>query len=125
MNERKTEDWARNCWNPRFLVAWGIPVLAMVLSSSMQFGFAWIWPLSLAWIGTACLLNGKRCGRTHCYITGPFFIALAAAAALHAAVIIDLGPRGWQYIGHTALIGALVLTCLPDMIFGRYRRREG
>ena len=125
MNECKTDDWARNCWNPQFLAAWGIPVLAMILSSSLRYGVAWIWPISLAWLGVACFLNAKRCGRTHCFITGPFFIALAVAAALYGAGVIDLGSNGWQHIGNITLIGGLILGCLPDMILGRYRHREG
>ena len=124
MDERRRDDWARSCWSPQFLVAWGIPIIAMILSSSFRVGIAWIWPISLAWLGIACLLNGRRCGRTHCLLTGPFFLALAVAAALYGAGIVDLGANGWQYLGNTALIGGLVLTCIPEMIFGRYRRRD-
>ena len=25
-----------------------------------------IWTAALLWMGVACILNGKRCGRTHC-----------------------------------------------------------
>ena len=63
--------------------------------------------------------------RNCCFITGPFFIALAVAAALYGAGIVDLGSSGWQHIGNTALVGGLLLGCLPDMILRRYRHREG
>ena len=66
MSEHKAKDWARNCCSPQFLIAWGIPISALVLSSSTGIGLAWIWPIGLAWLGIACLLNARRCSRTHC-----------------------------------------------------------
>jgi hypothetical protein len=125
MSDCRTDDWARSCCSSQFLLAWGIPALAMVLSSSLGYGITWIWPTSLAWLGIACFLNARRCGRTHCFITGPFFIALAVVAALYSVGVVDLGSSGWQHIGNTALIGGLILCFLPEMIFGRYRHREG
>jgi hypothetical protein len=35
-----------------------------------------IWSVALLWMGTACILNGRRCGRTHCHYTGPYYLAM-------------------------------------------------
>src|SRR6516225_5941753 len=29
------------------------------------------WIVALVWMATACILNSRRCGRTHCRYTGP------------------------------------------------------
>lgn len=34
-----------------------------------------IWTIALAWMGSACILNARRCGRTHCRFTGPYYLA--------------------------------------------------
>jgi len=41
---------------------------------------------------------------------------------LYGTGVIDLGTNGWNLIGITILIGAIILTCLPEFLFGKYRR---
>lgn len=125
MNECQANDWGRSCWNREFIVAWGLPILAMILSASIGFGVAVIWPIGLAWMGVACWLNARRCGRRHCYLTGPFFLVMAAVAGLYGVGVLDLGPNGWQYIGNVTAIGGLLLCCIPELIWGRYRQQVG
>ena len=121
MNECQTSDWGRSCWSLSFAFAWGLPILAMILSASLHFGVAWIWPISLAWMGGACLLNARRCGRRHCYLTGPFFLVMAAVAGLYGSGVFDLGPDGWQHLGIFTVVGGLLLSYVPELIWGRYR----
>lgn len=125
MNECQSNDWGRGCWNRGFVVAWGLPILAMIVSASTGFGVRLIWPISLAWMGLACLLNARRCGRRHCYFTGPFFLVMALVAGLYGAEALELGPNGWQYIGNITVIGGLLLCCIPELIWGRYRQGPG
>ena len=47
------------------------------------------WPVAFTWMGIACVFNATRCGRMHCYFTGPFFLLLAAVSAAHRS----LGPK--------------------------------
>ena len=56
-----------------FLSVWGLPIAVLVVSGSAgSDGIKLIsWPLSLLWMGGACLFNALRCGRRHCFITGP------------------------------------------------------
>src|SRR3546814_11244238 len=60
-----------------FTVAWGIPILVIVASAFAEDSLRTLaWTAALAWMGTACLLNAHRCGRTHCRYTGPSYLLL-------------------------------------------------
>ena len=61
---------------------WYLPSFAFALGFFVSPGLKTVlWTLSLGLMGTICLLNASRCGRIHCYFTGPFFI-LAAVTSL-------------------------------------------
>jgi len=34
------------------------------------------WTVALIWMGSACILNARQCGRTHCPYTGPYYLAM-------------------------------------------------
>ena len=107
-----------------FGLVWGLPIVALVAGGAFQLE-AYIWPLALTQMGLGCLLNAYRCGRLHCFITGPFFLAAAAASLLHGTDVVALGADGWSWIGRAVLFGGLGLTYLPEAIWGRYARRFG
>lgn len=52
-------------------------------------------------MGIACLINARRCGRLHCFVTGPLFLIGAVATALDAFEITNLG--GWLIAGIVAV----------------------
>jgi hypothetical protein len=106
------------------LLFW-LPITVLVVSGFFQFGQGWrtaVWVVALAIMGTSCVINALRCGRVHCYVTGPFFLAMAIVALLYGVGAIPLGTNGWNFIGGAVLIGALILCCLPEAFLGRYRR---
>jgi len=37
-----------------------------------------------------------RCGRVHCYFTGPFLLAMSGASILYGAGVLPLGANGWK-----------------------------
>jgi hypothetical protein len=80
-----------------------------------------IWVVCLTTVGIGCVVNAFRCGRTHCYFTGPFFLLLALLALLFGLGIAPLGARGWNIIALAAAVGAILLCCLPETYFGRYK----
>lgn|ERR1700729_1557021 len=79
--------------------------------------------------GRTCVFNALRCGRVHCYVTGPFFLGMAIVALLYGLGVISLGTEGWNFIGGAVIIGAVVLIYLPEAFLGCSvtldRRRPG
>jgi hypothetical protein len=75
-------------------------------------------------MGVACLFNAFRCGRVHCRFTGPFFILGAFASLGYGLGLLPLGPSGWSWIGLGTIVGAIGLTCLPELFLGRYQQDE-
>ena len=53
-----SKDWVQN----RRMIAWGLPALGLVVSGFLNLE-AFVWPPLLAWMGVACLMNARRCGR--------------------------------------------------------------
>jgi hypothetical protein len=117
------KDWASG-W--RGLLLWGAPVSILLAASWLpQRYLVVIWPGVLTCMGVVCLANARRCGRVHCYATGPFFLILAAIALLYGLDEISLGRNGWNTLGLILLVGSIVLCCGPELLFGRYRSSRG
>src|SRR5262245_61652205 len=56
-------------------LAWWIPKTIIVASLSIPVSTrAVLWVIALVWMGTACILNSRRCGRSHCRYTGPYYL---------------------------------------------------
>jgi hypothetical protein len=112
----------------RFEIAiYWLPAAALIASGSLHIGQAWrtvIWTVALTIMGVGCLANAVRCGRVHCYFTGPFFLAMAAIALLYGLGVLSIGHHGWGIIGLAVLIGAVLLCWLPEAALGRYRERN-
>jgi hypothetical protein len=113
---RHRADWARGV---RGCLIWGIPAALLVMSPVRYFVI--VWPAVLTFMGVACLLNARRCGRIHCYFSGPFFLLLAAAGLLYGIGALPLGARGWSTLSGALVIGSVVFICVPEWILGRYR----
>ena len=63
------------CSGTKMFLFWCLPSFAFALGFFVSPGLKTVlWTLSLGFMGTVCLLNASRCGRIHCYFTGPFFI---------------------------------------------------
>ena len=121
--EGQQKDWVRQAGS--FALAWGLPIALLVgavfLDPSAK---SVVWAAALSWMGMACLLNARRCGRIHCYLIGPFFLVIGFVALLHGFDIVPLGPAGWRWLGLTLGIGGALLWCLPEMIWGKYANRS-
>jgi hypothetical protein len=108
------------------LLLWVVP--GVILAVTATFGGPFLvvlLPVLLAFMGVACLVNARRCGRRHCYITGPFFLALAVFSLLYGLGILRLGLHGWRWLLDAFFVGTCMLICLPDWLFGKYVRRSG
>jgi hypothetical protein len=97
-----------------------------LLGSGIPPWLLWVLPIAtiaLLVMSVACFANARRCGRTHCYFTAPFFLLMAVASLLHGLGIVPLGPQGWSYIGIVLLTGGTLLCLLTEWVWGRYRAR--
>src|SRR6185437_13111848 len=102
---------------------WWLPATAIVATGYVQISQslrAAVWATALAIMGIGCFANAVRCRRIHCCVTGPFFLVMAVISVLHGLNVITLGRDDWQFIGLITLIGAVVLSCLPELLFGKY-----
>lgn len=102
-----------------------LPAIAIIATAPHGVGSGWrtaVWTVALITLGAACLANAARCGRVHCYITGPFFLVMALVTLLYGLGVLPLGRSGWGLIGLVILVGAIALTCLPEKFFGKYRK---
>lgn len=109
-------DWASGL---RGCLTWGIPAVVLIISPLQDFVI--VWPIVLTVMGLACLLNARRCGRIHCYVTGPFFLLLALVGLLHGLDVMPLGARGWSKLSIALVVGSVIFICVPEWLFGRYR----
>ena len=109
----------------RVFVLYWLPAIAIVVAGAPAISNGWrtvVWVVALAIMGAACIVNALRCGRVHCYITGPFFLLMALAALLYGLGILHFGSNGWNLLGVIGLIGTIAFWYLPEMFLGKYRK---
>ncbi len=120
---RGRKDWVSTRLG--FALAWGVPIAALIGAGLMDpVPKTLTWAAALSWMGVACLANATRCGRMHCFFTGPFFLLMAVAALLHGFQIVGLGPSGWRWLGIATGVGGGLLWVLPELVWGRFVGRE-
>lgn len=71
--------------------------------------------LLLSW-GSFCTVNMIRCGRLHCYITGPVFLVAGTALLLLLLGAVSF-PGAWI---NALALGALALGILLEIWRGKY-----
>jgi hypothetical protein len=102
---------------------WCLPLLigfgTSLLSGARSTYVAAVWSVSLAWMGTGCILNALRCRRLHCYIAGPALVLGAIGEALLASGVVTIVAHAQNNIAGAALVLAL-LSFVPEMFWGRY-----
>lgn len=97
---------------------WDLPTIVAVVG---WFAGPWRWPLwsaSFLWMGTACSVNAKGCGRVHCTFTGPLFLLLGLAALARAGGWIHLAPTWFWAVA----IGGTIASFVPEWWGKRYWR---
>jgi hypothetical protein len=112
-------DWLRR---PRTsLLGWWAPYAAMVggLFAPVPVR-ATIWAVALVWMGVACILNARRCGRTHCRYTGPYYLALTAPVFLLAVGVGAVGFSGWLILGVLIVAGGKIIWFATERAWGKF-----
>lgn len=125
---RRADDCARRDLSARtssFLAIWLAPIVLAALVAAFAPSPARsapiAWAAALSWMGGACLLNARRCGRLHCYFSGPILLIGALAALALADGFVDVGAHGLT-ITVAVTLALASLTYGLERIWGRYRR---
>lgn len=117
--EQTARDWAGNF--RAYALAWGVPSLAIIAGSPMDAPTrTLVWSAALLWMGTACLMNARRCGRMHCRFTGPFYLALIVPVVLQGYGLVPLGPYAWWILGAVILFGGKIVWWASEAAWGKF-----
>ncbi len=103
------------------LLAWWLPHAAIVgaLFVAVPIRTA-IWSIALAWMGTACILNARRCGRTHCRYTGPYYLIMIAPVLALGAALPSAGVYAWITLGILIVAGSKLIWWATERAWGRF-----
>jgi hypothetical protein len=72
------------------ILAWWAPHAAMLAALVLAVpARAAVWIVALVWMGTACIVNARRCHRTHCRYTGPYYLAMIAPVLAFGSGIVS------------------------------------
>jgi hypothetical protein len=77
-----------------------------------------IWTLALVWMGTACILNSKRCGRTHCRYTGPYYLIMVVPVL--AFGLASFGICQWIALGVVIVVGSKLIWWASERAWGKF-----
>lgn len=117
--DASTRDWLGS---PRTsLFAWWIPHVAIVAGLFVPVPVrAAIWTVALTWMGVACIVNARRCGRTHCRYTGPYYLAMIAPVFLLAVGVDSAGFYGWLILSILILAGSRAIWWATEYAWGKF-----
>src|SRR5262249_57384263 len=80
------------------------------------------WIIALIWMGTACILNARRCGRTHCRYTGPYYLAMIAPVLVLASGVIFVDFYAWLSLAVLILGGSMIILWGTERGWGKVFR---
>lgn len=103
------------------LLIWCLPVAMLYAGGVWQAGGVWLWAAAFAIMGTGCLLNARRCGRTHCYLTGPVLLLAALWSLLSVFGVVGMHRN----LLMLAVVTVAALAYLAEYPLGRYAGARG
>jgi hypothetical protein len=98
---------------------WCLPIALVVAGGAWNQARVWLWAPAFAIAGLGCLINAARCGRIHCYLTGPLFLGASVFVVLSGVGVVKLHPGLFLLI-------IVALSCFAgcaEIPFGKYRSR--
>jgi hypothetical protein len=116
---RNSRDWLRS---PRtHLLAWWIPQAAIVAGLLAPVPVrSVIWVVALIWMGTACIINARRCGRTHCRYTGPYYLAMIAPVIVLGMSLVSATMYAWVALAGVILLGSKFIWWATERAWGKF-----
>ena len=116
---RTSRDWLNNTRVNLF--AWWLPQATILAAlAAPPFIRATIWIAALIWMGSACILNARRCGRTHCRYTGPYYLAMVVPVLLLISGIVSADLYGWFALAVLILAGSKMIWWATERAWGTF-----
>ena len=107
------------------LLAWWIPSATILASLFAPVAVRTaIWSVALIWMGTACLLNAKQCGRTHCRYTGPYYLAMVVPTLALGFGLVPADIYGWLGLAGVILLGSKLIWWSTERAWGNSHRSD-
>jgi hypothetical protein len=120
-----SRDWLRSTHTS--LLAWWIPQAAIFAGLFAPVPVRTpVWIIAVIWMGTACILNAKRCGRTHCRFTGPYYLAMIIPVLALGLGGISGSLSAWVVLGVVIILGGKTIWWTTERAWGKFsevRRR--
>ena len=116
-----SRDWLRS--SRASALAWWIPSISVAagLFAPVAIRTA-VWLAALVWMGTACILNARRCGRTHCRYTGPYYLAMIVPVVVLGSGLVPVGIYAWLLLACAILLGSKLLWWSTERVWGEFSR---
>jgi len=103
------------------LLAWWIPLAAMLAGLLVPVSLRTAgWVIALSWMGAACILNARRCNRTHCRYTGPYYLTMIVPVTALGARVVTVGNLGWVSLGVIILGGSGFIWWATERAWGKF-----
>jgi len=114
-----SRDWLRS---PRTTaLAWWIPQGAIIITLFLPVSLRTIiWIFALVWMGTACILNAKRCGRTHCRYTGPYYLVAIVPVLALCTDVLHADFLWWLALAAVTLLEAKLIWLVTECSWGKF-----
>jgi hypothetical protein len=101
------------------ILFWCLPAFALFIGFGWTEARPWLWIPAFLVMGIACVVNAARCGRLHCFVTGPIYLLAAVYVALAAFGLLPMRPGIFLLI----VLGITTLACAAERPLGTYRNR--
>jgi hypothetical protein len=113
---------------PAALWLWGLPIGLIIIANGMYNGHRLpftlegiLLTLATAWIGLACYVNGRGCGRIHCKIDGVLLPLLSLVELMNL-----VGVTSFAWTGYTnALTIIVILSFLAEYVGNKIQNSRG
>ena len=103
------------------LLAWWMPKVAILAGLFVAVSVrAVIWIIALIWMGMACILNARRCNRTHCRYTGPYYLVMIVPVMALGAGLVTVGILEWISLGAIILGGSGLIWWATERAWGKF-----
>jgi len=79
-----------------------------------------IWSVALLWKGVACILNARRCRRTHCRFTGPYYLFMILPVLALGSGLAPSSFYGWFALGVVIILGSKIIWWATERVWGKF-----